>query len=405
MKHRKWAVVAGTAFLALNTAITALAGSWKQDNTGWWYQEADGSYPVNTWQWIDGNHDGIAECYYFDQNGYLLTAAFTPDGYQVNENGAWTIGPAVQTQMAQPLAETSNLYTYKEMQRDLSQLQERYPGVPILVESLGQTPDEREVYHVAIGDATASKHILITGAIHAREYITSQLVMRQVLDVCSRYQEYMQMNPSVAFHFVPMVNPDGVTLSQLGIDGMKLDSTKQTLLQIAQNASVKDLSYYWTQWKANAAGVDLNRNFDALWENFTKGPKSPASLRYKGAAPHSEVESRALVDLTERIGFAATVSYHTQGEVIYWYFGQSDTFLEESRKLADLGSRCTGYPAIEDYHSLDGAGYKDWAIQKKGIPGLTIEVGHGSNPVPHEQMTDIWKQNKNLISMLLREFL
>ena len=63
MKHRKWAVVAGTAFLALNTAITALAGSWKQDNTGWWYQEADGSYPVNTWQWIDGNHDGIAECF------------------------------------------------------------------------------------------------------------------------------------------------------------------------------------------------------------------------------------------------------------------------------------------------------------------------------------------------------
>ena len=405
MKHRKWITAAGTALFILHSTFNVLAGTWKQDDIGWWYCEDNGTYPVNTWKWIDGNSDGIEECYYFDQSGYLLTSAFTPDGYQVNEDGAWTIGPAVQTQMAQPLAETSKLYTYKEMQRDLGQLQERYPEVPIIVESLGQTLDERDVYHVLIGDENASKHVLITGAIHAREYITSQLVVRQILDVCSRYQEYMQMNPSIAFHFVPMVNPDGVTLSQLGIDGMKLDTTKQILLQIAQNDSAKDLSYYWTQWKANAGGVDLNRNFDALWENFTKGPKAPSTLRYKGTAPHSEAESKALADLTERIGFAVTISYHTQGEVIYWYFGQSDALLEENRKLADLGSRCTGYPIIEDYKSVDGLGYKDWAIQKKGIPSLTIEVGHGSNPVPQDQMTDIWQQNKNLIEMLLQEFL
>ena len=35
--------------------LTSFAGEWKSDNNGWWYQNDDGSYPKNTWQWIDGN--------------------------------------------------------------------------------------------------------------------------------------------------------------------------------------------------------------------------------------------------------------------------------------------------------------------------------------------------------------
>ena len=33
--------------------------------------------------------DGIAECYYFDKDGWLLTDTTTPDGYQVNADGQW----------------------------------------------------------------------------------------------------------------------------------------------------------------------------------------------------------------------------------------------------------------------------------------------------------------------------
>lgn len=36
-------------------SMTSFAGEWKQDNTGWWYQNDDGSYPVNSWKEIDGN--------------------------------------------------------------------------------------------------------------------------------------------------------------------------------------------------------------------------------------------------------------------------------------------------------------------------------------------------------------
>lgn len=62
---------------------TKTIASWQQDSTGWWYQNADGSYPKSTWQLIDG------EYYYFNERGYMLSNTTTPDGYKVNSNGAW----------------------------------------------------------------------------------------------------------------------------------------------------------------------------------------------------------------------------------------------------------------------------------------------------------------------------
>ena len=57
---------------AIFFTINAYAGTWIQDNKGWWYDQGNGTWPSNSWQWIDGNSDGTAECYYFDKFGYLL---------------------------------------------------------------------------------------------------------------------------------------------------------------------------------------------------------------------------------------------------------------------------------------------------------------------------------------------
>lgn len=88
--------ILGTA-MALSMSISALAGTWKQDNTGWWYDWGNGTWPASSWQWIDGNGDGTAECYYFDRFGYCMINATTPDNYQVNSSGAWVSGGVVQT--------------------------------------------------------------------------------------------------------------------------------------------------------------------------------------------------------------------------------------------------------------------------------------------------------------------
>lgn len=80
-----------TSLFIIGGTITANAGQWKQNDTGWWYQNTDGSYLTSGWQWIDG------KCYYFTPDGYCLTNMTTPDGYQVDLNGAWVLNGVVQS--------------------------------------------------------------------------------------------------------------------------------------------------------------------------------------------------------------------------------------------------------------------------------------------------------------------
>lgn len=109
MKKNIVKVLATTAMLSMLASTTAFAGQWKSDANGWWYQNDDGSYPKNTWQWIDGNKDGVSESYYFNENGYLLTNT-TKDGCTVNGDGAWTVNGVVQTQGQKVASNTAQSY-------------------------------------------------------------------------------------------------------------------------------------------------------------------------------------------------------------------------------------------------------------------------------------------------------
>lgn len=97
MKKRLLVATAAAA-MSMVMSMTAFAsmGNWQQDASGWWWQRTDNSYPADEWKWIDGNGDGTAESYYFDQNGYLITNTTTPDGYTVNADGAWVVDSVVQ---------------------------------------------------------------------------------------------------------------------------------------------------------------------------------------------------------------------------------------------------------------------------------------------------------------------
>ena len=95
--------IGAAVFMMAAAAVPATAG-WNQ-GTGanaakWWYSyNADGSsYAKGGWAWLDGNNDGVAECYYFDNSGWALMNTKTPDGYTVNASGAWVVNGQVQTQ-------------------------------------------------------------------------------------------------------------------------------------------------------------------------------------------------------------------------------------------------------------------------------------------------------------------
>lgn len=87
-----WMMVITVLLITAGASVNAFAGQWRQDDTGWWYENEDGTYLNNGWSWIDG------KCYYFNMDGYCLQDTQTPDGYSVDAQGAWNVGGAVQIQ-------------------------------------------------------------------------------------------------------------------------------------------------------------------------------------------------------------------------------------------------------------------------------------------------------------------
>lgn len=108
---KKGAVLALAAALTVGSGFTAFADGWKSNAKGWWWEFDDGGFLASTWEWLDGNQDGIAESYCFNYDGYLYTNTTTPDGYTVNADGAWTVNGMVQTKKveADPVYENEHV--------------------------------------------------------------------------------------------------------------------------------------------------------------------------------------------------------------------------------------------------------------------------------------------------------
>ena len=106
-------VTALAGAMVAGMAMTSFAAGWQKNDTGWWYGTNAGNttWHANGWQWIDGNNDGVAECYYFDANGYMLANTTTPDGYTVNADGAWTENGVAHTRQTGTQSQETGINT------------------------------------------------------------------------------------------------------------------------------------------------------------------------------------------------------------------------------------------------------------------------------------------------------
>lgn len=93
---RKLKLLYAVVGISVLSTFTSFA-SWVSSGTTWKYQATDGNYYNDGWHWIDGNGDSVAECYYFNADGNMLSDTTTPDNYVVDINGAWVINGVVQT--------------------------------------------------------------------------------------------------------------------------------------------------------------------------------------------------------------------------------------------------------------------------------------------------------------------
>lgn len=229
--------------------------------------------------------------------------------------------------------------------------------------------------------------IIITAAIHARECYTALAVLEQI-----RYAK--EHRPSGGVWFVPLVNPDGALFFESGLKGTELT-------RFGLDGFLKANLDKRRQWKANAAGVDLNCNFDA---NFGTGDKQsklgPAPHGYVGKKPLSEPESAALARFTYAVRPLLTVSYHSMGGEIYWEFFQKGRERWRDLSLARAIARRIGVKRVDG--DLDSAGgYKDMCVQKLHIPAFTVElVSNGRHPLDADAYESDIKRNAALPGFL-----
>lgn len=300
------------------------------------------------------------------------------------------------------------------MIRDLKDFKKRYNN-KISINIIGKSHDNRNIYEVILGNINSKKHVLIHAGIHGREYLTSLLIMKQLEFYLENYKvkkyhgiKYNNLFNSIAFHLIPMVNPDGITLSQIGIEGIKNKNLKSIIYECYYNDlnsmyTCDEFKKYLMKWKANARGVDLNRNFDASWDQLKQTTKC-SFQNYKGNHINSEPESKALVNLINKYNFIYTISYHSSGNLIYWDYKDS-LVKKECSELADIISSITKYikeKSDNECINVVPGGFKDWVCSKSEnpIPSVTIEVGEGTCPLSILEFKSIWKANYKVIAAI-----
>lgn len=277
-------------------------------------------------------------------------------------------------------------YSYSDMLKDARTLNEKYPEF-IELSSIGESEEGRDLTLILLGNQDAEINIMIQASIHAREFITTTVLMSQIdymlKNLDAEYEltgiTFRELLDKICFHIVPMSNPDGVEIVQSGI--------------ISPLYPGKTSNIDLRQWKANAKGIDLNSNFDALWKNY-KSPSTPSSEKYKGSAPECAAESKALADYVRNNPIDITLSYHTMGSVIYWDFPNQDKINDLNFSLSSEIVPESGFYLLSDPYTC--AGFRDWAILQ-GIPSLTVEMGVGRVPSVFSEFFQIWKRSKNII--------
>jgi len=226
---------------------------------------------------------------------------------------------------------------------------------------IGHSVLARPIYAFHVGEY-CKPQIIITGAIHAREWITALLVVELV-------KIYSCTELPGGIYFVPLCNPDGV---EIALDGGE------------------------PLWKANACGVDLNVNFDADWGGGAQNVLVAGPENYIGPCPNSEPETKTLIDFTLKVKPHITVAYHSKGELVYY---ASDI----SKPLAERIGEITGYTPEQTQNSTGG--YSDWVSMRLCVPAITIEVGNDDYPHPIgvDKLPEILEQNKNVPLILLSD--
>lgn len=256
------------------------------------------------------------------------------------------------------------------MEKEIKKLGSQYPADYFRFESLGTTYGKRHIYACHLGTEDAGQQFVVTASIHGREYINTTLLLHVMKYYLEHYETcYRDLWKDLRVSFLPMLNPDGVSIS------MMTDAKS---------------------WKENGRGIDLNRNFPCGF-----GASPDRHRRNPGASPGDQLETQYLMEFVNTLeNPLGIIHYHSRGNLIYFDYDVKGTLKNRIDTLAAVTHKVTGYKlAVNTKDTKPAGGFGDWCVYEKQIPSITIETGFLKTPVPRWQLNGIC--NKNLF--LLRD--
>lgn len=281
------------------------------------------------------------------------------------------------------------ILSFEELEAKIKDAVEQDPNIRVRI--FGESEDKRPLYLLEVGEG--KKAVFIVGGVHGRESINPAVLVQIAQDtgylLTQKDPVATELLQEYRFLFIPLLNPDGYAIAQEGFSAIR----DEKLRKVAMEQKVRP-----SEWKANARGVDLNRNFPSVYYRALK------ETDYAG----SESESRALIRLIRENPSAGMLDFHSRGEVIYYYrnaFGEE--YNKKQLRLAQYLAEESRYSlgSAEDELAGDGIGGNTvhFYSEYTKMPAITIETVPSLTefPLPPYLQAMVYNQIKNLSMVFL----
>lgn len=255
----------------------------------------------------------------------------------------------------------------EEIILELKSICAQYPGFAKLTRE-GCSEDGRPVYSISVG--MGSRTLVCTGGVHGRESVNPTVLVHLTKNYCEKYttMDAAHLLQRYKIVFVPLLNPDGYEIALHDFDQVQNEELRSRCKSCGIKAK---------EWKYNARGVDINRNF----------PCQSYREQKEGDFPLSEAESRILANIFQRENSVGYIDFHSRGKEIFWYRAALDVkYNERQKKIAEKLSRSCGYrtgtPADEMQDSLSGGNTVQYYAERYQLPAITVETVEESAAFP-----------------------
>ncbi len=310
-----------------------------------------------------------------------------------------------------------------DYEAELKSLALAYPGLVKLIVLPHATLQGRGVLGVEIArdvNVENGQPVMVQlGAHHAREWPSAELPMEWARELVNGYGKDARITRLVDATrtiVVPVVNPDGFTLSReapvdyvaiFGNVGLQIDEGyppgpgmgfqyKRRNCRIADGAGPGPGQC--ESLVNRRLGVDVNRNYGGYWG----GPGASTNVQddtYRGVAPFSEPEAQNVRELVSTRQVTTLITNHTFGNLVLRPPGLASAPEPRDEQVLkalgdDMAAR-NGYTSQTGYALYDASGTtEDWSYAATGGLGYTFEHGATQFHPPFTEVVGQYATNR-----------